>query len=472
MSPLSFFRHRWSAPNGYADVLRISLPLVFSMGSTTLILYTDRAFLGNYSLNALTAATPAGLAAFTFIALFLGIATYCNTFVAQYIGAKQPHMVGRALWTGIHFSLLAGIFLAGISTLAKRIFTAGGHPPEVQTLEVIYFQIITFGGVITLLRDSLSCFYSGRGLTRVILAVNAIAAGVNIPLNYVMINGLLGFPEWGIRGAAYATVLSNMLAMLIFAALIFGRKQNASFGVRSEYRFSADLFRRLLRYGGPAGLQFFIDILAFTLFVFLVGRLGETALAATNIALANNLLAFLPMIGFSIAVSTLVGQSIGRGKPEDGEYATISAVHLTSIYMCIIAILFVLVPGVLVDIFRPAVYSTEEFSAIRITSIHLMRFVAAFSIFDAMNLVFSAALKGAGDTRYVGWTVAFASTFLLVLPVYLVLNFFDGNIYAAWIIATLYVGIVALLFLRRFNQGRWKTMSVIEPAAQAQRPSS
>ena len=105
---------RWSKPNGYRQVLAISLPLVASMGSITLMHFTDRMFLANYSLDAIAAALPAGIASFTSIAFFMGVANYTNAFVAQYTGARAFNRVGAALWQGIYFSLMSALLLASL----------------------------------------------------------------------------------------------------------------------------------------------------------------------------------------------------------------------------------------------------------------------------------------------------------------------------------------------------------------------
>lgn len=446
----------------YRRVLSISLPLVASMASTTVILYTDRLFLGHYSMEALAAATPAGITAFMFSAFFLGVVGYVNTFVAQHVGADQPGEVGPSIWQGLYVSLAGGLFLAGASFLAVPLFRAGGHEAAVQVLEVRYFRILMLGGILLLLRDTLSCFYSGRGLTRTIMVVTMAGAVLNVPLDYLLINGIGPFPEWGIRGAAVASLAGHGFSVIVFAFLVFRRKYEAVFRVRSGWAFQAARCRRLLRFGFPNGLQFFIDIFAFSFFLFLVGRLGAAPLAATNIAFANNLLAFLPMVGFSIATSTLVGQSIGEGRPEEGAIATRRALELTLFYMWIVAVIFVVFPGQLVDLFRPGDFDDAAFAPIRSMSIRLLRFVAFFTLFDAVNLVYSAALKGAGDTRFVGWSVAGMSTAFLVLPVYIVVEHTDGGVYVAWAFATAYVCLLAALFRWRFRQGRWKSMRVID----------
>ncbi len=147
---------RWNKPYGYKEVLGISLPLVASMSSTTVMHFTDRIFLGNYSLDTLAAAMPAVITAFMFLAFFFGVAVYANTFIAQYIGAGAYKRVGSSLWQAIYFSLGSGVLLAGLYFVAEPIFQFGGHTPEVQRLEVTYFRILTLGAVFNLMGMALS----------------------------------------------------------------------------------------------------------------------------------------------------------------------------------------------------------------------------------------------------------------------------------------------------------------------------
>ena len=92
---------RWGGTGGYREVLAVGLPLVVSMGSSTVMLFTDRMFLANYSVDAIAAALPAGIASFLFVCFFMGVGGYVNVFVAQYTGARRGDRVGASLWQGV-----------------------------------------------------------------------------------------------------------------------------------------------------------------------------------------------------------------------------------------------------------------------------------------------------------------------------------------------------------------------------------
>jgi MATE family multidrug resistance protein len=266
----------------YRNVLRISMPLVISMSSTMIMEFTDRVFLANYSLDAIAAALPAGIAAFLFISIFLGTAQYLNVFVAQYVGSGRSRRVGAALWQGIYFSLLSAAAMAGLSFLADPLFALGGHPVEVQVLEAIYFKVLCLGSGILVIGTALSCFFSGRGQTRLVMIITMIGTLFNIPLDYALINGVWIFPEWGILGAGIATVMSWSLVSLIFALLVFTKKNDRIFKVTTRRALEGDLFSRLMRYGIPSAIQFSLDVFAFTFFIFMVGRIGKLELGGSG----------------------------------------------------------------------------------------------------------------------------------------------------------------------------------------------
>ena len=453
---------RWSKPNGYRHVLSISLPLVASMGSITLMHFTDRIFLANYSVDAIAAALPAGIASFTGISFFMGVANFTNAFVAQYSGAKAFHRIGAALWQGIYFSLFSAGLLALLYFVSESLFDFIGHSSPIRSLEVTYFNILTLGAGLVVLGSALACFYTGRGRTWTVMLVHVSGAAVNIPLDYCLINGVGPFPELGISGAAIATLAAYAVIVLILSLLIFSQKNRTRFGTWEKRAFDRALFARLMRFGLPSGTQFFLEIFGFTFFIQMLGRLGDLELAASNIVLAIEMLAFLPMVGFHIGTVTLVGQAIGRRRPEEGGDATASALHITLAYMMLLATAFLLVPEPLLMLFKAKSHSADQYGEIMALGVILMRFVAVFCFFDALNLVFSGAIKGAGDTRFIMWTIAALSLGVMVGPVYLAVEVMGAGLYTVWTLATCYAFALGVAFMLRYFQGKWKTMRVIE----------
>jgi len=458
---MQYLQNRWNRVGGYREVLVVAIPLILSTATWSVQHFVDRMFLTWYSPETIAAAMPAGMLSFTIISIFMGTAGYVSTFVAQYYGAKRYHRIGPALWQGIYISLFGGLVMLCIIPLAEPAFRLIGHSPSIQQHEVIYFQIMCLGGGTYIGAYALSGFFSGRGKTWPVMWVNVATTVVNLVLDYALIFGHWGFPELGIRGAAIATVVAGIFSLLVLFALLFTDGNDSIYHTKRGWRLQKDLLVRILRFGFPSGVQFFLEIGAFTGFVLVVGRLGTASLAATNIAFNINTLAFMPMIGCGIAISVLVGQYLGSDNPDIARSAVYSAFHLAFFYMASIAAAYVLLPDLFVAPFAHKA-DPDSFAEIYGYSVVLLRFVAVYCLFDTMNIIFCSAIKGAGDTRYVMVMTVILSMLILIIPVYLAVEVLGAGLMVAWVFATAYVISLGGAFYLRFLGGKWRSMRVIE----------
>ena len=452
----------WYRPCGYAQVLHLAFPLVLSTGSWSIQHFVDRMFLSWYSSNALAASMPAGMLSFSLVSFFLGTAGYVNTFVAQYYGARQFDKIGAAIWQALYFVLLSGIVFISMIPCASVIFAWAGHSPKIQLLEIEYFRILSVGAVFIVYASVLSSFFTGRGKTWTVMWVNIFATAINLILDYAFIFGHWGFPEWGMAGAAWATVISAFVSATLFSLLYFlPKKYRDTYSTVKNWRLQKFLFWRLMCYGIPSGIQFMLEMTAFTLFIFMIGRMGNIELAASTMSFQINTLAFLPMIGFGIATSTLVGQQVGEKKPKIAMRATWSAFHLTFAYMSVISLCYLFFPSLFIE---PYAMNAEPliFAKIRPMAVVLLRFIAAYSLFDAASIIFSSCLKGAGDTRFVMLYSLTLSWCVMVIPTWYVVKHQIGGLFLPWMFMLIYIFLVGCGFFLRFLQGKWLTMQVIE----------
>jgi MATE family multidrug resistance protein len=452
---------RWRGPGGYHQLLAIAMPLILSTGAWSVQHFVDRMFLAWYSPEAIAASMPAGILCFAVISLFMGTASYVSTFVAQYYGAGRFHRIGPSIWQGIYVSIFGGVVILALIPFAGAIFDFVGHVPAVRQLEKEYFQILCLGGGFVIASAAISGFFSGLGRSWPIMWVNCAATCLNLVLDYALIFGNWGLPEMGIRGAGYATVIASIFSVAFFMFLISRKGYNKSYNTLAGWRLEKGLFRRLLYFGFPSGIQFFLDISGFTVFILIIGRLGMGSLAASNIAFNISTLAFMPMIGCGIAISVLVGQYLGKELPHLAQKSVYSGFHIAFIYMAGIAILYLFVPAMFIRPFS-ALADPDSFKEIYGLSVILLRFVAIYSVFDAMNIVFSSAIKGAGDTRFVMYTLAVMTLFMMILPTYFAVIVLGYGLMICWLFASVYIMCLGLLFFLRFRSGKWKGMRVIE----------
>jgi multidrug resistance protein, MATE family len=454
----------WSRPCGGRDVLRISVPLIVSTGAWTVMNFTDRMFLLWHSEVSMAAALPAGMLHFALVCFPLGVASYVNTFVAQYHGAGRPRRIGPAVWQGIRFGVYCFPLFLAMIPLSPWIFRLAGHETGLASLEALYFQTALFGTGAEIMAASMAAFFTGRGVTWVVMLVDSSASALNIVLDYAWIFGHWGFPELGIEGAAWATVVSLWSRVVIYGVLMMLPRFQKRYRTWRGRRFNAPLFRRLLRFGGPSGLQMFVEVAGFTSFLLLVGNLGKNAMAATTLAFNVNCLAFVPTLGLGMALSVLVGQQLGQNNPKLAARATWTSLCMALGYMGTMALVYVLLPNLLLKGHELGVTpgKVAEFEELRHTTTILLRFVAAYCLFDAMCVVFTGTLKGAGDTRFI-MIVSILLTPLPVAAAWAGIHFFDLGLIWCWIVITLWICVSGVIYLARFLQGRWRHMRVIEP---------
>jgi MATE family multidrug resistance protein len=208
-------------------------------------------------------------------------------------------------------------------------------------------------------------------------------------------------------------------------------------------------------------MQFSLDILAFTFFILIVGRVGVVELAATNIALSINAIAFMPSMGVSHGLAVLVGQALGGKTPGRAVHATWSASHLLLIYIFAVGIMFIVWPEVIIALFIPGGDSSGAYGPVIETGAVLMRIMACYLFFDALYMVFAGVLKGAGDTRFIMWSIAGAATFCFILPLYVGIELLGKGVYFAWGCVLFFILTLFALSAWRYATGCWKSMLVI-----------
>ncbi|MFO0866261.1 MAG: MATE family efflux transporter [Gemmataceae bacterium] len=443
------------------ELLSLAAPLILSQSFMTVQVFLDTILLSWHDPREMTASFPAVMWFWLFFGFLQVTAGYASTFVAQYMGAGRSHRVGPAVWQAIHFSVVAGLLFLGMVPAAPWLIGLGGHTEALQPLETTYLQCLSFAAMPMMIMAAINGFFSGRGQTWTVLGIEAFGTGINVLLALVLIFGRLGFPQWGIAGAGWATVAGSWASALMALALFLRKRYRDEFATASGWRYERELFSRLMRYGGPAGMQIFLDVLVFHLFIQMVGRLGEAQLGATTLTVRFNMIAFLPMMGLGQAISILVGQRLGADRPDLAEKSAYTGLKWVFGYMCLIAGTYVSIPNALVSVFRSP-EDMGDFAAVAAIVPNLLICVAIYSLADAINVSFSFALRGAGDTRFVSLLTFCLAWPIMVIPTYFVVTG-GHSVYVAWSAATAYIMAMACCFWLRFRSGVWKSMRVIEP---------
>jgi len=443
-----------------SELLAIAYPLIISTASNTVMQFINRVFLSRYSADAFAACVPAGILSFTLLCFFMGTTSYTNAFVAQYHGRGKAASVSVAVWQGVWLGLLSGLVLLALTPAGRYLIDVSGHPAAVKVLEKQYFTILNAGGVLVTVNTALAAFFTGRGRTKVTMAANMAGNAVCVLFSWLLIFGRGPLPELGISGAAWAAVIGQACVLIIYVVLIFSAENRRAYRTARLIGVHPGLFKRLIKYGAPNGVGFFLDIASFGVFIFLVGNMDKYSLAANNIIASINMIAFMPVIGLGLANLTLVGRYIGKKQPDVSVKVTNNAVKLALLYVMAIGFLFFTFPGFFVNIFGGP--DSAEFAPILAASRPLMKVLTFFIFFDAVAIIFSDALRGAGDTRFQMIVGSLLAWLFFVPGVYYFVHRPDPSLMAVWVWALLYVILLAVVFARRFNAGAWRAINILK----------
>ena len=427
--------------------------MILSTSAITLMQIIDAVVLSRYSSEAVAAIGPSGLAIILFQGFLFGTSGYAGTFVAHNFGRGDAKGVRKSAWLGIHTSLASGVVALAVAWPLAQLFLLAGHEPQVARDERAYFLICMAGSLFPVLGSALAGWLSGIGRPVIVTAVTFLSFIVNAVLAWGLVLGEWGMPRMGITGAALATVAAQAVAALLYAAIFV---RGGGFSDLAARRFDAPQLRRFLRLAMPMGLRISGELVAWTLFLVVVGRLGTVELAASSIAFRINGMAFFPALGLGQAAGILVGHARGAGKDDDVPAIAFQSLLVCEVWMLVMAVLFATASAPLMSLFAGS--GPESVRIVAAGSL-IMKFVAFYCLFDAANVMIGCVLSSAGDTRWVARTFLISSAGFLVA-----LWFVDrvaASVVAEWTLATVFVFVTAAIWSLRFRSGAWRSERVL-----------
>ncbi len=436
----------------------LSYPLIVTMAAQVVMQFADRMFLSWHSHEALAACVPAGALALTFASMFMGLASYTSVFVSQYYAKKKFASVTISLWQGVLVAVISSVILACLTPAGNWLIRAFNHSPEVTALEVNYFTILNVFAGLMVINNALSSFFSGRGKTKIPMYVALVGNVINIGLDYVMIFGKFGFPEMGITGAAWATVLGALAMTLMYSGLILGGRIRQDFRITQLAGFYKPVFSRLLRFGVPNGFGFLMDIMSFTLFTFMVGHIDVISLEASNVVMSMQPMVFMVVLGLGIGIQILVSKYQGLKRPDLSVRVVKNACKIGYAYAISVGLIFFCLTPFFVGLFIPA--DSVNAAEIAAKTYPLMRLMSFFVVGDATYLIFGEALRGAGDTKFYMTVMLTCAWGLLIPGTWLIVYVWKLSVVWVWGWLTFYAWLTALLMAWRFWQGKWKTIEI------------
>jgi MATE family multidrug resistance protein len=352
------------------------------------------------------------------------------------------------VWVALSYSLL----LLPLMLMMPRWFAAFGHSPEMVAMERVYVYFILGAAALKLVQTSFSQFMLATNRPRWVMFSSVAGVSVNAVAAYVMVFGRFGVRPMGVTGAALAQVIGTFVEMatLVWFAM---RGSNRSIFNTLDWRPRWHEFRTLVSVGVGSGLQFFAEILAWSLFMnWVMAQLGTHEMEAMALMMRYLVLSFLPALGISAAVTALVGRYIGMKRPDLATHRAHLGFKVTLVYFAACMVVYILGRRPLIEVF------TTDPEVVRL-GMMLLIFTAFYQIFDGMFIVYCGALRGAGDTFVPALVTAGLCWGLMVFGGYAMARLFPQlSVAGPWTAASVYGVSLGLFMLIRFQRGRWRSI--------------
>ena len=432
----------------FREILYLAIPAVGEMTLYMMIWIFDTMMIGKYGGQ--LAVSSVGLSteiiySFFNIIIAVGISTALTSLVSRAIGSKDYKKAEIIANAGIKIAVvLAFIFFSLLFFIPDKILNLAGATKEMLPSATRYAKISSFSFFLLTLSSTTNGVFRGVKDTKTSLYVAGSINIVNLFLDYVLIFGNLGFPEWGITGAAVATVAGNFIGIL----LQWSRLKKLPFKISLFSYVSKKDIWEIIRFAIPSGLQEANFSLSRLLGLTFILSLGTTAFAANQIGVAIEAISTMPGWGVAIACTALVGHSIGENNPNKSQEYTLYSTIIASIFMGVLAVFFFFVPKTLVSFF----INKQEINVIRIGAICLQ--VAAFEqIPIAIVTVLGSYFKGIGNPK-TPFYISFFTNWFLRLPIaFYLISILRLPVYIYWVITTFQWSLesIILYYLYRKN---------------------
>lgn len=471
--PRRFFREGLTVGEMRRNVLILAWPSVASLALQTLVGMVTMMTVGSLGPAALAAVGLGNLVIFIMIGVLTAFSVGTTALVARGIGAGHPERAENAL----RQSLLAGVAVATFLSLTVyfsaetlvRLLMVSNHDETVISMAAVYLRYVALSMIVGVLLIIINGALEGAGDTRTPLYTMIVVNLINVVGAVILVRGLGPFPELGIVGAALAAATARVVGSALAVAWAVSPYSVVRLRFKERWRLDWSTIRQVLDIGLPSAGEQLVRQSAMVIYTVFIASMGTLAMAAHQITGNVNSLAMLPGMGFAVAATTLVGQSLGAGHPEVASRYATETNKMGTLLMTSIATLF----GIFT---RPFVSLYTADPGVIELAVDTVRIVAVASIPFSVVIITSGSLRGAGDTRFVmyatalgQWGIRLVLTFALALGLGLGLN-------GVWLAMLLDVSIRSLIMVWRFRSGAWKRIFALQEAryagyAEGERPA-
>ena len=429
--------------------LRLAWPVMLGMVGHTLVQFVDNIMVGQLGTTELAAISLGN--SFVFIAMSIGIgfSTAITPLIAEADAEQNAHALQKVLHEGLRLCIILGVVLFLGVYIAKPLLFQMGQEPEVVALAIPYLNWVAVSLLPLVIFQAFKQFSDGMSLTRYSMYATVLANVVNVIINYVLIFGIWIFPKWGVTGAAVGTLASRVTMLVFVVILLYHDPRTAAILRRLvPKRLYKKELNQLLQLGLPSSLQMFFEVSFFTFAIWVCGFLSKDAQAANQIALNLSSMTFMVAMGLSVAATIRVGNQKGFRAFGELKRIALSVFLLTLLLDVVFAGFFVAFNEWLPWLYLDSTTGLDTFVVAELAG-SLLYIAAFFQIFDGAQVVALGSLRGLQDVRIPTW-ITFLAYGLIGVPLMLYLSI-EENMGARGVWIGLCLGLVVsslLLYLR------------------------
>ncbi|MCF7569323.1 MATE family efflux transporter [Sabulilitoribacter arenilitoris] len=433
---------------------QLAAPVMLGMLGHTFVSFVDNIMVGQLGTAELAAVSLGN--SFMFIAMSLGIgfSTAITPLVAE-ADAEQNFKNGKSSFKhGLFLCTVLGVLLFLFLFFAKPLMYLMKQPVEVVELAIPYLDLVAFSLIPLIVFQGFKQFSDGLSMTRYPMYATLVANIVNVVLNYILIFGKFGFPELGIVGAAYGTLISRFIMVWYLWSLLKGKEKSKAFVTNIKFFVLNKLMlKKIINLGAPSAMQMFFEVAIFTAAIWLSGLLGKNPQAANQIALNLSSMTFMVAIGLSVASMIRIGNQKGLQKYFELRRIAFSLFLMGTVFAISFAIIFFVfhnqLPKIYVD-FDDAKNLIDNVEVVKIAS-KLLIAAAIFQISDSIQVVVLGALRGLQDVK-IPTFITFISYWLIGFPISWFLGKEDAyGSFGIWLGLLAGLTTAAILLYIRFN---------------------
>ncbi len=433
----------------YKEIWKIAYPIILGSIVQNIISVTDTAFLGRVGEIELGAAAIGSVFYLTLVMLGFGFSIGTQIIVARRFGENKH----KEIWTTIEHSHYFLVFLAITLIVAMKsfmpfIFNNVLESDQIREASKEYLNYRILGLLFACVNFGFRAFYIGIARTKVITWTTILMALTNVFLDYVLIFGNLGFPKYGIAGAAIASVIAEIAACIFFIFYTLKFVDTKYFGLFQFQKFSFPLLKRILTVAFPMMMQNFISFIGWFFFFLFVEKMGEHSLAISNVIRSIYVVMLIPIWGFTSATNSLVSFAIGRERTEEVLSLIFKILKLCIVGVVILVLINLAIPEKVLSIYtNNSVLIQDALPSLYVVSIA--------AIFLTVGFVLFSGVSGTGMTK-VSFAIETIVIFMYVLVTYLLVNLNNSSVEIVWCVEIFYGFIIGLFSYLYLKYGKWK----------------